>query len=229
MLRREDGLTLPELLIAMVIGMILSLAAFSLVEFVMKRSGDVAARVNTSQRARTAMDQITQQLRGQVCLSTDVNPLIAADADSVQFYVDFSDQSDSNKPPERHLLKFDAAKQTITETMYAGKSNGASPPVFSYDLSKPTRVRTLLTNVRRDNGTPIFQYYAFNGATPPRPEQTIAAPVAAANLTKVARIVVSYQALAAGKTTSTASVGLQDDVFVRQTDPNSPAPNPSCS
>jgi prepilin-type N-terminal cleavage/methylation domain-containing protein len=36
LVRRQDGFTLPELLVAMSIGLILSLATFSLVEFVMK-------------------------------------------------------------------------------------------------------------------------------------------------------------------------------------------------
>jgi prepilin-type N-terminal cleavage/methylation domain-containing protein len=229
MLRREDGFTLPEVLIAMVIGLILSIAAFSLVEFTMKRAGDVAARVDTSQRARAAMDQITRQLRSQVCLSTDVNPIIAGDGDSVEFYVDFGDQSDVNVPPERHLLKFDSTAQTITETTYTGKSNGASPPVFTYDTTKPSRVRTLLTNVTRYNATPIFQYYGFNTATPPKPELSLGSTINSSNLDQVARIDVTFKALAAGKTASNASIVLQDEVFAREADPNSLTPDPACS
>jgi prepilin-type N-terminal cleavage/methylation domain-containing protein len=229
MLRHERGFTLPEVLVALTIGLILSIAAFSLVEFVMKRAGDVAARVDTSQRARTAMDQITRQLRGQVCLSTDVNPIVAGDGDSAEFYVDFGDQSDPNVPPERHLLKFDSTKQTITETTYTGTSNGASPPVFTYDTSKPMRVRTLLTNVTRYNGTPIFQYYGFNAASPPRPDLSLGSSIDASNLDKVARIDVTFKAFAAGKTASTVSIVMQDQVFVRQADPNSLTPDPVCS
>ncbi len=66
-LRSEDGFTLPELLITMAIAMIVSLATFTLIEIVMKRSGEVGARVETTATARTAMDQITRQLRSQVC------------------------------------------------------------------------------------------------------------------------------------------------------------------
>lgn len=229
MLRRQDGFTLPEMLVAMVVGLIVSLASFSLVEFVMKRSGDVAARVDISQRGRTAMDQITRQLRGEVCLSTSVHPIVAGSGDSVEFYVDFGDQSDPNVPPERHLLTFDSTKQTITETVYAGTSNNASPPVFTYDTTKPQRVRTLLTNVTRYKSTPIFQYYGFNGANPPRPELSLGATLTPATIDDVARIDVTFEALKAGKTASTDSIVLQDEVFARQSDPNSIPPDPACS
>ena len=72
-LRREDGFTLPELLTTMAIAMIVSLATFTLIEIVMKRSGEVCSRVETTATARTAMDQITRQLRSQVCAKTSTS------------------------------------------------------------------------------------------------------------------------------------------------------------
>ena len=63
----ERGFTLIEMLTAMSIGVIVSFAIFSLVEVTMRRSADISNRVDTTQRARTAMDQITRQLRSQVC------------------------------------------------------------------------------------------------------------------------------------------------------------------
>jgi prepilin-type N-terminal cleavage/methylation domain-containing protein len=223
-LRRQDGFTLPELLVAMSIGLILSLATFSLVEFVMKRSGDVAARVDTSQRSRVAMDMITRQLRGQVCLSTTVGPMVAADQNSLTFYVDFTDQSNPDNPPEKHKLTFvppvpPSTVGTITEDVYVGTSNHAAPPTFTYP-AKATSSKDLLTNVQQYDGAPIFSYYAFDTSNPPKPITPLATPLSAADLKRVARIDVAFRAWPAGRSTANTSVVMQDQVSVRQADPN---------
>jgi len=224
LLRREDGFTLPELLVTISIGMILSLATFSLVEFVMNRSGEVAARVDASQRSRVAMDLITRQLRGQVCLSTTVGPLVAADKNSVTFYVDFTDQSNPDTPPEKHKLTYvePVAPSTvgkITEDVYVGTSNHATPPVFTYP-AKATSSKDLLINVQQYNGAPIFAYYAFDTSNPPKPVTPLTSPLSAADLARVARIDVAFRAWPGGRSTSNTSVALQDQVAVRQADPN---------
>jgi prepilin-type N-terminal cleavage/methylation domain-containing protein len=227
MLRREDGFTLPELLITISIGLILSLATFSLIEFVMKRSGEVAARVDTAQRSRIAMDQITRSLRGQVCLSTTVGPLVKADATSITFYVDFTDQSNPDNPPEKHTLTFTQPDSKragwITEDVYVGTSNHAKPPVFTYPAT-PTSSNVLLGNVVREGTasapTPLFAYYAFDKSNPPQPTVALPAPLSAADLARVARIDIKFVGVPATKVTSHALVALEDQVSVRQADPN---------
>jgi prepilin-type N-terminal cleavage/methylation domain-containing protein len=227
LVRREDGFTLPELLVTLSIGLILSLATFSLVEFVMKRSGDVAARVNTTQRGRLAMDQITRQLRGQVCLSTTVAPMVAGDKNSATFYVDFSDQSNPDSPPEKHKLTFIPGPVgktgTLTEAVYVGTSNHAKPPVFTYPAT-PTRSKVLLANVQQGGTpaapTPVFAYYAFDTANPPKASVPLPVPLSAADLARVARIDVTFGARPIGNPKSTALVLLQGQVSVREADPN---------
>ena len=72
-LRQEDGFTLPELLITLVIGLTVALGALSLVDVTMRRSGEISARVEAVQSGRTAMDIMTRELRSQVCLPPAVN------------------------------------------------------------------------------------------------------------------------------------------------------------
>src|SRR4051794_2955633 len=98
--RREEGFTLTEVLAAMAVAMIVSLAAFSLVEVVMKRVGETAARVETTQRARTALDDLTRELRSQVCvtrsdptLMTSARSIYSATATQIVFFADLSDES----------------------------------------------------------------------------------------------------------------------------------------
>ena len=51
-LRDERGMTLPEVLVSVTIAMIISLATFALIETVMRRAGDISARVDSTQRGR---------------------------------------------------------------------------------------------------------------------------------------------------------------------------------
>ena len=74
----------------------------------MRRSGEVAARVDAVQRGRTAMDTMTRQLRSQVCLqnagiATMVKPrsIESATADSVMFYADMRDTSNVERRRRR--------------------------------------------------------------------------------------------------------------------------------
>jgi prepilin-type N-terminal cleavage/methylation domain-containing protein len=244
MLRRQDGFTLPEMLTAISMAVIISLAAFTLIEVTMHRAGETAARVDTNQRARAAMDTITRQLRSEVCLNKTTPPIVSGTDDSVGFYADFTDQSNSDVPPVYHVLTFTGSK--ITENDYAGTSNHAKPPTFTYDLTKGT-TRVVLSDVQRYQApkaavaTPIFQYYAYDAANPPQTSVKLPTPLSAADRARVARVDVTFRATAATKQTpggpkavSQFTLPVQDQVQVREVDPNSydptrpVAPTPSC-
>jgi len=246
MLRRQDGFTLPEMLTAISMAVIISLAAFTLIEVTMHRAGETAARVDTNQRARAAMDTITRQLRSEVCLNKTTPPIVSGTDDSVGFYADFTDQSNSDVPPVYHVLTFTGTQ--ITEADYAGTSNHAKPPTFTYDLSKGTN-RVVLNDVQRYQApkapaaTPIFQYYAYDAANPPQTSVKLPTPLSAADRARVARVDVTFRATASTRMTpggrkavSTFTLPVQDQVQVREVDPNSydptrnppVAPTPSC-
>jgi prepilin-type N-terminal cleavage/methylation domain-containing protein len=231
---REEGFSLPELLIALTIALIVSLATFSIVEITMKKSGEVAARVDASQRGRLAMDAITRQLRSQVCIASNVPAMNSATDDSAGFYVDFTDQSNSDSPPVLHKLVYDPARSRIVEYDTKGVSDHATPPTFTYDVASPATnsTKVLLDNVTRYGATPMFQYYAYDTAAPPRPSTRLDAPatgMVAANLARVARIVVTYRTRGTDRKNNTGSIVMQDEVYVRSADPNDPAPTPTCA
>jgi len=98
-LRDERGVTLPEVLVSVTIAVIISLATFALIETVMRRAGDISARVDSTQRGRSAMDFITRQLRSQVCVQAtapamaDDRAFYAITPTSVTFFSDLSDES----------------------------------------------------------------------------------------------------------------------------------------
>jgi len=186
-LRQEDGFTLPELLITLVIGLTVSLATFSLIEVVMRRSGQISARIEAVQSGRTAMDTMTRELRSTVCIPRTTNPAIlpvaidAAGPNTVTLYTDLRDNSNrlggtatptpapgTISGPDKRQLTYvpnpaPATTGKIIETTWKPTSlvNG----VYAYG-GAPTS-RELLTSVERAkaaDGTPVpvFQFFKYD-------------------------------------------------------------------
>jgi prepilin-type N-terminal cleavage/methylation domain-containing protein len=174
-LRQEDGFTLPELLITLVIGLTVTMAGLTLVEVTMNRSGEISARIEAVQNGRSAMDTITRQLRSQVCLlrpgGTVDDPrrsLTAANGSSVTFYADMRN-TENPAPgaptptpggfsgPEKHQLTFIAGPAKpgapvdappagkIVETVW--KPTGVVNGIYQYPATSTTR--ELITTVEQ--------------------------------------------------------------------------------
>lgn len=251
-LRRQDGFTLPELLVMLSMSLIVALAAFSLLDVTMKKTGEASARVQSAQYGRLAMDVVTRQLRSQVCLDTDpTTPPMAAptgfgqlsDNNDAVFYSDFTDPGTAVPLPELHVLSYDPAKSQLLEKDYAGKvvtstaADGTVINTYTYPTANttPARTKVLLANVAPypAANSPVFTYYAYSSTSnPPRPDKLLSAAsgLSAADASVVARIDVSFRSLA-DKTTASqpGSTVYQDTVYVREADPNDDAPTPTCA
>jgi hypothetical protein len=246
---REDGLTLPELLTAMWIALIVALGAFALLDFVMKRTQETTQRVDSSQRARLAMDLITRELRSLVCPDPNtpaIAPGTGTTANSVTFYADLTDgtrataaptptggiqTTNGSAPisPDRRVLRFDATARTIVEDVYRPRGTVNAP---TYPAT-PDRTRTLLANVMRDGTTPLFRYYGFTAGTAPTPTREITpnatTGVPETDTQNIVRIDIAFDALPTNaRTTTGTSTRLQDQVILRSFDPENPvAPCPA--
>ena len=248
-MRQEDGMSLPELLTALVIASIVSLAAFGLIDTVMHRYGETAARVDTAQRSRLAMDQITRELRSQVCvtrsdptLMTTPRSLYAATPTSVTFFADLGDESyktGTTTMPVATLrtLALDGAK--LTETTVQGINDTANVGAVNFGYTgvadKPNTVtRELLNNISplMEGGAalPLFTYWAYNTASPPALVQVAPGPggLSVAQLQSVAMITVSFEVNPTKATITRGATGMKNDVFIRTADPNSNHPLPTC-
>jgi len=245
-LSAESGFTLPELLIALSIALIVSFATFSLIEVAMRRAGDTENRVKSAQQGRMAMDTVVRQLRSQVCLNT-ANPTppmsppsgfgTVTSGTTAVFYTDFTD---AGKPttvaPELHVLTYDDTTHRLIERDYKGTVQLVTN-VYTYTYptaaSTPARTKVLAENIVPLTGVPVFQYYTYNTATPPRPDLVLPAPatgMAATDTARVARIVINFRALTTSSLTNlTGSSVFQDEVTVRAADPNDEAPTPTCA
>jgi type II secretory pathway component PulJ len=244
-IRDERGFTLPELLITCIIALTVSLATFSLIDFVMRRSGEIATRVETVQRGRTAMDQVTRLLRSQVCAwraddtaMTGSRSLYAGSPTSVTPFADFSSEAVVSgtiaAPVLRTVTLSSPDNGILTETATPGQWVGGK---VSYTYSgAATTTRQVVTNVslyRPSAGgdpVPLFRYFKFNTANPPQPVTEIAQgrALTADELETVAKITVTFRVLST-KGSAKGSTVLTDDVYVRTADPNAEDPQPRCA
>jgi type II secretory pathway pseudopilin PulG len=222
--RSQAGFTLPELIVAMGIGMMTVLAVLTILETSMKQSNAIAGRVNATQRARIAMDTITRQLRSQVCYSATSPAIVSATDDSVKFNVDLTDGA---TPIQQRELVFDPVAKKIRERTWPG---AGTPVVFPVS---PTKDRVVLEEVTRrvaPDPPQIFRYYAYSTAPTPRPDILLTTPLNATDLARVAKIEIGFTTLPPrGKPTSPAASTLQTEIYVRVADPNDPAPTPTCA
>jgi hypothetical protein len=222
-LRRQDGFTLPEMLSALIVGMIVVIVAMGLLDFTIRRSGEIAGRVEASQKGRAAMDTMTQHLRSQVCLTSTTPPIATGDANSVSFYADLTDGS-TGEPPERHIVTYDPGKRLLVEEDYEGTR---AVNTVSYSATWD-RKRQLAHNVVPETaGGPIFKYYAFdNTVTPPRPTVLLPTPLSPTDRARTVRMEIAFRVLpvSARKDALTArgDVVFRDDVYVRAADPDDP-------
>ena len=154
-LRREDGFTIPELLITISMSMIIALAGFGLLDTSIRRTGETQRRVEATQRGRQALDQMTRQLRSQVCLSATTPAMAVASPLSATFYVDLSNHS---KPVEQrvqearphlqpgeapdhrgHVPRRPARTRSSTRPLRAGRGCCSATPGRATRPTAPTR------------------------------------------------------------------------------------------
>jgi prepilin-type N-terminal cleavage/methylation domain-containing protein len=220
----ERGFSLPELLVAMFIGMIILLAAFMLLDRSFSASGQIADRTEALQRGRLTMNLITRQVRSQVCVGTAA-PMVAGSDNSLTFYGDLSDGSQQIK---KRTLAFDPNTDTITESVITGAGTYPTLTFTSAATTAPllTKVKAVLDGT---TARAMFRYYGYKVGGAPGELEALATPLSASSLTRVALIKVAFRSFAARNVTNDKdSAVLEDDVYVRVATPTDFANGPQC-
>ena len=197
-LRSEAGFSLPELLITLTIAGVIMLAAFALVEFVMKRTAEAEQRVEATQRGRIGMDMITRQLRSQVCLGAGTRRRSWTARPTRSRSTSTSGNSlrlDAARAPHadlraRHANRLDHRDGSRSPTPPTGHLEGGDDRACCSPASPATPTS--------DNNTiPIFQYRGFNNLMTPAAdlhEQPPVPPSPAATPASVVKIKIAFRA-----------------------------------
>lgn len=221
----QRGFTLVELLVATTVGVATLLAAFTLSSSFLHAQTRVSDRSESIARGRTAMEQIVQQLRSQVCLGPNYPSITYGDSSRVTFYADLSN---TTFVPERRDLAYENG--AIVERIYPGTPSGGQPP-FTFPRS-PTRTRVILDRVQllREGAVtvPFLRYYSFDGRDPIRPSRLLAVPLNANDAARVVQVTVSFAALPSRGGAPSIPEPFTANIYVRTADPTDPDHSPLC-
>jgi prepilin-type N-terminal cleavage/methylation domain-containing protein len=229
----QRGFTLTELVVGMALGMIILLAAFTVIDRSFLGNKAIADREDALQRGRNALELITRQLRSQVCVqqSPALMPITNGADTTMTFFTYLGDptaatsaQRDptTNQPfPEQHKITY--ASNKITES--DAKVTSISPLV----VASPYKTTTLATNVILPNGK-LFQYYAAGTGSSSVSSTPLTTTLSAADEANVVEMAVAFKVLPTGiavtDTGNKQATTFQDYVFWRAIDPEDPTGQP---
>ncbi|HEU4703554.1 MAG TPA: prepilin-type N-terminal cleavage/methylation domain-containing protein [Conexibacter sp.] len=227
---RQDqrGFTLMELVVATTLGTLVLLAAGRISTSMLHAQTRISDRSEAIARGRTAMEQIVQQLRSQVCLGPGYPAITYGDNARVTFYADLANRS--TFVPEQRDLQF--ASGALTQRDYPGTATGALPP-FTFART-PSRTRVILDRIelQRTSGgatVPFFRFYSFDGNNPVRPSRLLTTPLSTNDAQRVVQITVAFQSLPSrGGSGAANGEPFTANVFVRTADPTDPEHSPLC-
>lgn len=183
--RDEQGFSLAELMMAMMISLIVLTAILGLVQVTVKNQERVSSRVAANQRARPVMTRIMDRLHSG-CVAPGVAPVLAGSTGSA---ISFMSKVGSavSPTPDRHLIALQGT--SLTEQIFPAVSG--APPTWTFSGTASSS-RTLLAGVTAATGTPVFQYFAFNGGT--LSTVPLPAPLSAADAARTVKVNVTFSA-----------------------------------
>jgi prepilin-type N-terminal cleavage/methylation domain-containing protein len=216
--RPQGGFTVIELLVAMAVLGAVAVGAMTLIEVVMRQGRGVVDRTEAAQRGRLVLDQMTRQIRSQVCLDATTKGMIAAGPNSLSFYADLTA---GGAAPTRRMLEYQPSTKSIIERVYA-PSGGE-------------RKTVLLQNVVPEKpATPVFSYSAYpqNPAAgtevAPSEPLTGAPDLSTAQVARIAVVGISFSVRPHGASGDAFNTVLTDQVVLRNADPNATKNDPTC-
>jgi len=218
--RDEQGFTLVELLVTLLVGMVIMAGVLGLLDMTLRGSASTIGRTQAVREGRGAIDRVGQELRLASCPSTGPAVLSATDT-SVSYYVSRPLTNWAATPVvERHTLTYDAAQGTITLVVSPGTG---VPPVWS---ATPSRQAVLATGLSQTGTTPIFQYLSYD-APDSSATSLISAP-SGATLSTISQVRVTFTALGAYPNANAGSSRFASDIALRTDDPSDTDNTPEC-
>ena len=182
-MKDERGFSLVELLVGAAAGMIVLIALFALLNLSVKNSAQVTQRVDATQRAKPAIQQLMTELHS-ACTGPGIAPVLAGSDQTVLQFQAASGASVS-PTPQKHVVALEDG--SLSQTMYP--ATGGSNPTWTYS-GTPTSDRILIAGVSapEPGDGALFSYYGSNAGvieTTPLPTPLSAADAARAVQVKV--------------------------------------------
>lgn len=178
-LAAEHGMTLVEVLVTIVIGMIVMFAALSMMDLGFNSSARVQDRTDAAARGRQAFDRATSLLQAQVC-NGNKPPVVAGTTTAVTFNANTGDRAAT---PVQYQLYYSPPAGGVPGRLVerrwqmsaAADVNGVYSPVSFTDTTIVSGVEPITVG---PPASPVFRYFGTNDTTTNAPVE-LAAPLAA--------------------------------------------------
>jgi prepilin-type N-terminal cleavage/methylation domain-containing protein len=154
----ERGFTLVETLVAILAGLIVISATFSVLDVSLTQSSRIADRVSADQRGRIAMEKIMLELHSS-CVAAGTTPVEPESTENKLLIVSQTGSNASFANVELHKISLEEEK--LIDTSYLSTN---AKPAPEWEFSKtPSSTKTLLNGVTKSGSTPVFQYFKYEG------------------------------------------------------------------
>lgn len=191
----EGGFTLIELLVVMVTGVLVTSALFTILDVTLRQTTRTFSRVDATQRARTALETIEQELHSS-CIANDAAPIIdGSSATSVSFWNQYG--MAAAPVPVKHTIAFNSSAGTLVDSTYPVTPPDDQIPPWTAS-STASRVNTLLTNVAQSGSTPVFQYFALSSDGSSNVSSAVTPPLTTTTAPKVSEVRITLLVKPAG-------------------------------
>jgi len=226
----EQGYTLIELVIGMAIGLVVSLAAFGLIEFVTADVSRITERTHVSQLGRTTLENVILKLHSS-CVAVGIAPIRAtSSATSLRFISENGEGASLSSVKLRELL-YSSAEGTLVEKTWP--STGGIPPKYTFNEGAKPATKLLLTNVSqtvvekegKKETVPMFRYYRYYNAEDAHPEygeldpEAMMVPLSEATAKLAAKITIAFTVSPEGKEAATFNhdrpIAFEDSAVLR--------------
>jgi prepilin-type N-terminal cleavage/methylation domain-containing protein len=162
----EEGFTLVELLVAMIVGLVVIFAAFAVMDGSWRVNAKTTDHIETTNRGRLAMDKIIQQLGSRTCLQSETpaqGAIVTATDNVIEYYASVTQEAAPRLVVERRRLTYRPATQDILLQAWTGTAPPPKPPPAAPTAANVSRV--IAGGLAPAGSTPIFRYYAEEGTT----------------------------------------------------------------
>jgi prepilin-type N-terminal cleavage/methylation domain-containing protein len=228
-LRSERGFSLVEVLVAMVVGLIVSGALFAILEISLKQNARISDRVIAQQLGNTAMTRIIDPLRSG-CITREAAPVETGSTPSKVIFTTAFSEGTTPEPKEvfKEAISYEAASHKLTASVQQA-TTGSWPTYGGWGAAKTT---TLAENVYMPGGfsNGPFRYLKYGTASTSSATTSVSAlealtttgALSAEEAKKVAGVEVGFEALAPDKDTRlTRAAQFNDQVTFAFSSPNS--------
>ncbi len=251
-LRAEHGFTLIELLVSMIAAIVVTGAAFAVLQISLKQTSLISDKVQANQLGRTAMTRIIDELHS-ACIAPDFTPiqensngseLIFKNAYSAEAVILNAKEAEAKATGTgvfEHEIVWNSTAKTLTDFVYKSESGeGAEAKFPSLDYSSttheaehasPKKGILLASNVTKTEELPIFTYYKYSTSSSSSSTQgvstltTVSTPLSTTGAEETASVLVRFrEAPFDGRSERDRYIDLSNQVTLAFSAPNAETP-----